>query len=122
MIDSEKVKERRKRYFATHKEHCKDKTKRLRLQALEKLHEIKSNLSCVYCAEDDTEALDFHHRNAKEKTKTIAKLVRTCCNREKLMNEIDKCDAVCCKCHRKIHNGQKLIKMNDVLSKLALHY
>jgi len=50
-------------------------------------------------------ALDFHHRNPKEKEFTISSkkglFKRTL---EEEIKEVDKCDLLCANCHREVHN------------------
>jgi|SRR5882724_1101628 len=46
-------------------------------------------------------ALEFHHRNPKEKDFTISQ--RTLVDFKKHKKELDKCDLLCCRCHREIH-------------------
>lgn len=46
-------------------------------------------------------ALEFHHRNPKEKEFNIS--VKKSASWDKIRIEIDKCDLVCANCHREIH-------------------
>lgn len=46
-------------------------------------------------------AYDYHHRIPSHKTAEISKLIRTSWNRLKV--ELDKCDLLCCLCHRLHH-------------------
>jgi hypothetical protein len=47
-------------------------------------------------------ALEFHHKNAKEKDFSISK---SCMSFNKIKKELDKCILVCSNCHREIHAG-----------------
>ncbi len=59
----------------------------------------KQTLSCKHCGFSDWRALDFHHRDPKEKkfnigAKAFTNAVST------LMEEMAKCDVLCANCHR----------------------
>jgi len=55
-------------------------------------------------------ALDFHHRNPKEKDKSISEMLFYSWDR--LEKEIKKCDLLCASCHRIVHyelrTGEKI--------------
>lgn len=72
--------------------------KRLKQKAVE----YKGGM-CECCGYDRTiEALEFHHRNPKEKDfNPSGKSISW----EKMKKEIDKCVMVCTNCHREIHCG-----------------
>lgn len=53
-------------------------------------------------------ALDFHHRNASEKTFTISGNHTISWVRLKI--ELDKCDLVCANCHREIEEAIELLE------------
>jgi len=46
-------------------------------------------------------AIDFHHRDPREKDFTIS----TKMSWEMIVKELDKCVAVCATCHREVHAG-----------------
>lgn len=46
-------------------------------------------------------ALEFHHRNPKEKERAISSLHKTW---NKIKEELDKCDLLCSNCHREVHS------------------
>ena len=64
----------------------------------------KDDKSCKFCGESANCCLDFHHRNEKDKTFTISQRVNDY-SWERILEEIQKCDVVCCNCHRKLHAG-----------------
>ena len=108
-----RAKEHRKRnpesYNAAQKrfESKKDKTKKpIGLSYKDKraaLDGIKTSRGCFFCGESTAVCLDFHHRNAIEKSFTISKHFHR--DFELLVKEIEKCEVVCANCHRKIHHG-----------------
>lgn len=61
--------------------------------------ELKSN-PCVDCGLSfHWCAMEFHHRDPKEKFKKISTMV-TSSSRKKILEEIEKCDLLCSNCHR----------------------
>jgi hypothetical protein len=71
-----------------------------------KLIEYKGG-GCERCGYNkNVAALDFHHRDEKEKLFKID--LRNISNRsiEGLVSEVDKCDLLCANCHREEHNPQ----------------
>jgi len=74
----------------------------------EKAVEYKGGM-CECCGYDRAiEALEFHHRNPKEKDfSPSGKSISW----ERMKKEIDKCIMVCANCHREIHCG--LIEINE---------
>lgn len=65
--------------------------------------ELKSTLCCVQCGESHPACLDFHHRNATEKTRDVATMVSYGTSIKRILEEISKCDVLCANCHRKLH-------------------
>ena len=68
------------------------------------LFDLKCDRACIRCGFDDARALDFHHRDPKEKEFTIGR-VGWNVSRERLSAEIEKCDVLCANCHRIEHNA-----------------
>ena len=82
----------------------KKRIKELKLEAIKKLGN-----KCIKCGYDKNyAALDFHHKNMKEKEYAIADLIH---DRKvtKLFIELKKCILLCANCHREIHNPNALI-------------
>lgn len=67
---------------------------------------IKAASGCVRCGETHPACLDFHHRDQTTKTATISQVVGKW-NRDRIQDELDKCDIVCVNCHRKQHFDEK---------------
>lgn len=44
--------------------------------------------------------MDFHHREKTKKITTISRAIVNNMNKEKLLEEIKKCDLICANCHR----------------------
>jgi len=94
-----------KQYYQKNKE-IVDQRNTNRINKLRQtISEYKKEQGCKYCEENEPVALDFHHKNPKEKEYNIAEMVSNGFSIEKIMVEINKCYVVCCNCHRKIENG-----------------
>jgi hypothetical protein len=89
----------------------KEKRKIYIQQRREWFNEFKKTLKCIKCEENHISCLEFHHRNPEEKDFEIAAFVSTA-SKEKILNEIKKCDVLCSNCHRKTHWEQKQTKSN----------
>lgn len=63
----------------------------------------KSARCCQNCGEDDAAVLDFHHREPGDKKMPVGKMITYGYGKEKLLNEIQKCEVLCSNCHRKNH-------------------
>jgi len=74
------------------------------------LDDIKLKSGCEICGYNKCpSALDFHHKNLEEKEFFISRLRTT--RKDKLLEEIKKCQVLCCRCHRELHWN---IQMNIV--------
>ena len=79
---------------------CYVKTKKKRRNKnAEWLLEHKKTLSCNRCNNNDHRVLEFHHLRDKEFT--ISNCVHY--GKEKIMDEINKCEVLCANCHRIEH-------------------
>jgi len=58
--------------------------------------------ACGMCLVDEATAV-FHHRNQKEKSYSMAELLRTT-KIATILNELAKCDLLCANCHTKIRH------------------
>jgi len=71
---------------------------------------------CYKCGYDkSTRALEFHHRDKKEKLFNVSG--SHCIKWEKIKVELDKCDLVCSNCHKEI---EELEDLNNPLSKTKI--
>lgn len=78
---------------------------RLRLRSW--FEELKRSKRCTLCPEHDPACLDFHHRSETAKLKEVSVMVCRGYSRNKILEEIEKCEVLCANCHRKIHLGNK---------------
>jgi hypothetical protein len=59
---------------------------------------------CQVCGYDKClGALEFHHKDEKGKKFALSKAFVLRYSKEKILKELDKCDLLCCRCHREIH-------------------
>jgi hypothetical protein len=93
-------------WYQRNKEEHKAKTKVRNKERRERFHALKQqlNLKCEFCGETDVACLDFHHKNPKEKERTVGRMHT--CSIEAVMAEIAKCQVLCANCHRKLHAGR----------------
>lgn len=66
------------------------------------IRSLKTGKTCE-CGFDDVRALEWHHREPKEKLFNITETSRT---KEEILEEIKKCDLICANCHRMKHYNE----------------
>ena len=88
-----------------------------RKQNLSKFYnEIKVNAKCIRCGETHPATLQFHHLNPEQKDFNLAEAVRRGFSKERIQEEMAKCEILCANCHAKEHfdrackNGKRLQK------------
>jgi hypothetical protein len=96
-------------WYAKHKDRIRDKknaTGRRTARLLRQwLQDIKHLRGCQHCPENEAVCLDFHHRDPKSKVHEISNMVSSHrCSKAMILAEIDKCDLLCCNCHRKVED------------------
>ena len=73
------------------------------------INDYKLSKGCKFCGYNKcAEALDFHHPN-DDKEFNIGSYVSY--SLEKLKKEMEKCEILCCRCHRELHDKER--KNND---------
>lgn len=99
------------------KEHCKDSydngSRKAQIRKRSKLHRkelgdavaaIKLEHGCKVCGySKNPAALEFHH-SKDDKEKTVSQLVGRMVSFKRIMLEINKCEVLCCRCHRELHH------------------
>lgn len=93
-----------KKHYAANKEYYKVKKLKSKESLMSWFRELKSKLYCLNCGEDDAVVLDFHHRKSSEKEFSICDGLRRYA-RQRIVDEIAKCDVLCANCHRRHHHG-----------------
>lgn len=67
------------------------------------VREFLNQHPCEDCWETNPLFLDFHHKDPKEKKLNVAVMVWKAFGLKRIQSEIDKCNVLCCKCHRQRH-------------------
>lgn len=67
---------------------------------------LKSTMKCCRCGESEPCCLDFHHKDPTDKTKKGGGSIDIMWSKERILEEISKCEILCCNCHRKEHWGR----------------
>lgn len=65
--------------------------------------DFKKTLKCQKCGMTHPATLDFHHRDGATKEAEINRMVASKLSKQKIMDEIAKCDVLCANCHRILH-------------------
>ena len=75
---------------------------------------LRATWSCIKCGEDHPATLDCHHRDPSTKIRigtngrsSVSEMVAKGWSRERILEEIAKCDIICSNCHRKHHWHEK---------------
>jgi hypothetical protein len=56
---------------------------------------------CVQCGEKDFVCMEFDHIDPSTKDATIGEMIQNQVRRTTLLKELEKCQILCCNCHRK---------------------
>lgn len=87
-----------KKHYEKNKKDYYEKTKRYLKANQAKLLEYLKDKKCTDCPEDDSVVLEFDH--LRDKTANVSSVMKSWCW-EKILTEIEKCEIVCCNCHRR---------------------
>jgi hypothetical protein len=71
---------------------------------------LKSSVSCLRCGFSHPAAIQFHHRDPKQKDMEIYLAVRKGWGKERILRELEKCDPLCANCHFIVHGEQRQAK------------
>jgi hypothetical protein len=88
-------------YYQKNKERLTIQKKLYRIQLRDWYNNLKQGLKCKLCGENDPRCIDFHHIDPKLKTMNCADFLNMSC-KTRLLKEIEKCEALCANCHRKM--------------------
>jgi len=75
---------------------------------------IKLMFGCLRCPEIHPDALQFHHRDPKQKRFTIQKAISQNNSTAAVLREIVKCDVLCGNCHAKEHSHLTFLPFRDI--------
>lgn len=89
-------------------EHMRNKQNEQRDKIKKWLREdILGDKSCIKCGENHIGCLDFHHRDPSQKELEVTKMAHKKYGKDRILQEISKCDILCANCHRKLHWEQQ---------------
>lgn len=91
-----------KKQYNKNKKYYIDKAKKSNNEFKMWYIELKSTLECDRCGENHPATLDFHHKDPNDKVSGVCELARNC-NKNRVLEEIEKCIVLCSNCHRKEH-------------------
>jgi hypothetical protein len=80
--------------------------RRVRDRVRAKILEVKK-AGCRMCPEKHPAALDFHHRDRKQKKFTVSSIIERRRPWNIVLEEIEKCDILCRNCHAKLHYAER---------------
>src|SRR5262245_14610993 len=84
---------------AKHRRQSSASRKKRRLAARRYVREHLETLACVDCGEGEAVVLEFDH--LREKLRELSALAAVGASISIIKNEIEKCEVVCCNCHRR---------------------
>lgn len=111
--DIEKRREQWRNWYVANKNNEKHKKrvrafdKKRRKDLSEWLEELKTGLQCMKCGFSHPAALDFHHRDPKDKLYEVSVMPLRSIGKKKILAEIAKCDVMCANCHRIHHYNER---------------
>jgi hypothetical protein len=106
------------RYYAAHKlepEFIEKRRKRnRRLASLRRtwFRKLKESHPCLRCRERDIDLIEFHHRSSLGKLMAVSDMVVRAFSEKSILREIEKCDALCVRCHRKETIRQRMASVS----------
>jgi hypothetical protein len=106
-------KDKQKGYAAKHyknnKNKVKDSTKEKKSSLRKQWRAFKTTLSCSKCGFNHPAAMDFHHKDPKNKLGSVNQFISD--GRFKAaLDEVQKCVVLCANCHRIHHHDERQAK------------
>ena len=110
--DKEKHKEAKRKHYQENKEIYAERLRQRRMEIRQWWENYKKEqkFECSICKESHLGCICFHHRDPKEKKKTISNLVRQAASANVILEEVKKCDVLCANCHA-IHHEKVDVRM-----------
>ncbi len=100
---SEKTKEYNRKWYQRNKARRRASNNVSRNRIREWFAEYRKPLKCTRCPESHPACLDFHHRNSDEKDIEVSNMASQGFSKQRILEEISKCDVICSNCRRKHH-------------------
>ena len=89
--------------YEKNKQYYYDRITQRQRELLEWFEGKKSSLCCARCGFSHPAAIQFHHRNPREKDMEIYTAVRKGWGKERILRELEKCEPLCANCHFILH-------------------
>jgi phosphopantetheine adenylyltransferase len=105
--NQEKMREYRRKYYANNKNSEKERISKRTKELRQFLKDLKSNLSCVKCSQNHPATLQFHHIDPNIKTEEISQMAKYGYSKERILEEIRKCEVLCANCHAILHYEER---------------
>ena len=103
----ESLKGYNREYYQRNRKHLlekqREKNRRLAANRRKWLVEYKKTLNCLRCGENHPATLTFHYLKGSDKSFEIGNAIVKGVSLQKLVAEIEKCEALCANCHAKEH-------------------
>lgn len=109
--NADKMREYRRKHYHNNKEPYLQRAKNNNRLMKEWYHELKSTFACP-CGENHPACLQFHHRDPKEKDFDLSVGAAKGYNKQRIRDEISKCDVLCANCHFKLHYEMRQDKLD----------
>ena len=90
-----------RQHYKSNKNYYKAKTNQSYNKLTTLLYSIKFSNSCNKCGENTPSCLEFNHINREDKKYQISSMCRMGKSEEQFIKEVEKCEILCCNCHRK---------------------
>lgn len=94
------------RYYYKNVDEERRRVQRRSAELREWYRELKRDYECTECGEDRAPALDFHHEG-ESKNEAVSKMINDGYGKERIMEEIEKCEVLCANCHRVRHHSDR---------------
>ena len=101
--NKDKLRKYRRTWYKKNAEVAKDRVTARRKLLKKWFKELKSELRCVNCGENDPACIEFHHKDPSVKESTLNKAIHNGWSVQHVKEELRKCDPMCANCHRKLH-------------------
>jgi len=101
-----KLNEKQRNWRRENLEHIREYERRRSRKRINKLLETLNlkNLACSFCGYSKCKsALEFHHKNLKDKDFGIGEAISRRMSAEEIIREMEKCVVLCSNCHRELH-------------------
>jgi hypothetical protein len=97
-----------KKHYETNKSQYMNNQYQRRVERAEWFYEYKKTLKCERCPENHPACLAFHHPDPLQKDMSVSNLVRSGYSKEKILEEMAKCQVLCANCHHKLHWQERI--------------